>query len=143
MREPKAILEVNKVHADMVRLSERVDRREPQSAIWFEAERQLGLARLRAAGNELEALELAGHAEAGDEAEPLSTADNAEALTKYLEWIAEFTKNVTYWRTGSLSANEMRTQATHIERILRAAGEWQEAVSWRQDPHRIHARKKS
>lgn len=131
LRKENAVLGVNELHRDMRRLAEAVDRQYPKLPNWFEAERQLGMFHLRKASDSLEILMEERSAEGEDPT--LTSADNAEALTAYLRWLAEFTNNVRFWRTGSLSAKAMVKQTSTIETSLRARDEWTESMAWRDE----------
>lgn len=123
LTEKDAILGVNKLHQDMRRLSELVDRPQPAFERWFEAEQQLGMYRLSQAGDELDVIH---------DKRPITPEDNYAALEKHCQWLSEYSNNVRYWRTGNLSADEMLRQATTIETSLRNVGGWRDdAMPWR------------
>ena len=103
-------------------LTELTDGNTPQIAFWFEAERQLSLHRA------LQSAELT-------KALPVNASEDEqlEARIPFGRWIAEFTTNLRFWRTGKLTDAQMGKQATVIEASLREKGAWTEPLAWRGD----------
>ncbi|MGN7970204.1 hypothetical protein [Microbacterium sp. 22296] len=118
--------QVSEMRTRMLQLYETVDEADDQATFgkWINAEGQLCLFQ---ALSSLEALRA------------VSDRSNAEAVLKasapFHQWVAEFTHNLRFWRTGRLEESVMRTQAELIEVKLREEGVWREdETSWRDDP---------
>lgn len=57
------------------------------------------------------------------------------AAAPFHQWVAEFTHNIRFWRTGRLDDGTLRHQTSLIEGKLRAAGVWREdQMPWRDIP---------
>lgn len=57
-----------------------------------------------------------------------------EASSPFHRWVAEFSHNIRFWRTGKMSEATMREQAKAIESILRKEEVWREDnMPWRED----------
>jgi hypothetical protein len=100
----------------MMILSELVDKKTPEFALWFEAERQRSLSTAMDAAMAWEALV----------ALPRQVSDDEllEAKKPFLTFLRDFINNVRYWRTGKLSPADMKKQADLIEAELRKNGRW-------------------
>jgi hypothetical protein len=97
----------------MVILSELVDKKTPEFALWFEAERQRCLSKAKDAALAVEALPVTA-----------SNDELLEAKKPFLTWVRDFASNVRYWRTGKLVGVDMKKQADLIEADLRNQGSW-------------------
>ncbi|WP_457101760.1 hypothetical protein [Microbacterium sp. P5_E9] len=116
---------VSEMRTRMLQLYETVDEAGDQATFgeWINAEGQLCLFQ---AVRSLEALR------------GVSDRSDAEAVlaasAPFHQWVAEFTHNLRFWRTGSLDRRTMQTQAEAIESKLRSKGAWQDgAMPWRGD----------
>ncbi|MGK0721385.1 hypothetical protein [Leucobacter sp. W1478] len=115
--------QVSVMRTQLVQLFETVDVKEDRTAFgeWLNAEGQLCLFRATQA---LEALR--------------KVADRSdldailEASSPFHRWVAEFSHNIRFWRTGNVSEATIREQAGAIESILRKEGVWREDnMPWR------------
>lgn len=114
---------VSVVRTRMLQLYEAVDQDGSNLvfANWLEAEGQLCLHRAMESMNAIEAL-------------PNRDDRNAvfEAIAPFGQWVAEFSNNIRFWRSGKMTQKQMVEQATIIESGLRDAGVWREDdMPWR------------
>lgn len=102
--------QVSEMRTRMLQLYETVDEADDQATFgkWINAEGQLCLFQALRSLEELRAV---------------SDRSNAEEVLKasapFHEWVAEFTHNLRFWRTGRLEESVMRSQA---ERLSRSCG---------------------
>lgn len=90
-------------------------------ANWMEAEGQLCLHRAIESMNAVEALPNRNDRQAV-----------FEANAPFGQWVAEFSNNIRFWRSGKMTQEQMVEQATIIENGLRDAGVWREDdMPWR------------
>lgn len=117
--------QVSEMRTRMLQLYETVDEADDQATFgkWINAEGQLCLFQ---ALRSLEALRA------------VSDRSNAEEVLKasapFHKWVAEFTHNLRFWRTGRLEESVMRSQAEAIESKLRSKRAWRDdTIPWRDD----------
>lgn len=117
--------QVSEMRTRMLQLYETVDEADDQATFgkWINAEGQLCLFQALRSLEELRAV---------------SDRSNAEEVLKasapFHEWVAEFTHNLRFWRTGRLEESVMRSQAEAIELKLRSKGAWRDdTMPWRDD----------
>lgn len=115
--------QVSEVRTRMLQLYETVDEADGQATFgkWINAEGQLCLFQALRSLKALRAV--------SDRSDP---EEVLKASAPFHEWVAEFTHNLRFWRTGRLEESVMRTQAEAIESKLRSRGVWRdETMLWR------------
>ncbi len=113
---------VSVMRTRLVQLFEAVDEGEERRAFgeWLNAEGQLCLHRATKSLDALRVLE--------DRSNARSILD---ANAPFHRWVAEFSHNIRFWRTGNMDEATMREQAEAIETALRGEGVWvEDTMPW-------------